>query len=82
MVFASLPFFEKWYENLPKWESKNWCHGNEKNKGKQIAHLEQWKKINEHLHSMEVAWLFNPKGATHASVLKNAQSMALLPSNK
>ena len=82
MVLASLPYFEQWYESIPAWEAKNWCHGVSKNKGKKIANHELWREIRHILKPMDVQWVFNSKGATHSSVLKSAQSMALLPNNK
>ena len=82
LIMATLPYFEKNYESLTLWESKNWCHGAKKGKGKDIAHMELWQEISELLRPVAVEWCFNSKGKTHSTVLKSAQSMALLPYHK
>ena len=81
MSFATVPYFETNYGNLSKWRNKNWTHGDGTNKGKPIAHVELWKEIDEILELIEVDFVFNPKGASHQSVYKSAQEMALLPKN-
>ena len=82
MVFATLPYVFQNYENIPKWKAKNWTHGKtDKNQGKKIAHHEQWKEIADILEAIDVEFVFNSKGATHADILRKAQSMALLPKN-
>ena len=81
VVVGKLPFIEKNLENLAKWEQKGWSHGVRKGKGNCVGNKEDWIQIKGYIDAMEVDWMFNPQGATHQTVLKAAQSMAILPVN-
>ena len=80
MVFANLGYVRKNLDKIPKWIEKNWCHGGgkAKGKGKPVANVQTWQEIHEHLETIEVVYMWNPKGKTYQSVLDKANSMSLL----
>ena len=80
MIFANLAHVRKNWDKIPKWIEKNWCHGGgkAKGKGKPVANRETWQKIHTHMATIEVVWMWNPKGKTYQSVMDKANSMSLL----
>ena len=78
MVFSNLTCVEKNLLKLPKWVEKNWRHGDKAGKGKQIANVEEWKKIHAFLEEVEVDFIWNPKSPTFQDLCNQATSMALL----
>ena len=82
LVHADLPHVRKNLVNLPKWKRKNWSHGNgtgKKGGGKKVAHREEWQDVAEILATIDVKWVWEPKGSTYQKVLRHAQSLAILP---
>ena len=81
MIHANLSFVRKNLDNIPKWAENNWRTAT-KGKGKLIANHEAWKKIKTLLETVNINWMWEPKGATYRSVLEKANSMALLNADR
>ena len=82
MIFANLTYVQRNLENLAKWIEKDWCHGKERGKGKQVANASLWKKIVHEMKLYDIQWMWNPNGLTFRDVRKRASSNALFPSEK
>ena len=82
MIYANLQFIRKNLDNLSKWSEKNWCHGKSQGKGKPVVNRDKWQKIHRYIESMELNWVWMPKGNTFKDVMEKAAAMALLTEDR